>query len=146
MGLEHGRFDLARLGSVICIRAWDQWNEETAVHFARELRNAAEPLRGSRWAVLTDLRQWELGVPEMEPHMNELDLWCLRAGQKLEATVLPVEPVVRWQVEQMFADTQKLITREYFSDPAPACEWLATGGVMLDAKACLDFLAPPHRG
>ena len=135
----HGSFSLALAGRVACIQAAGTWSEMTTLAFVKAFRSLVRPLGNEPWAVLTDLRRWELGVPEMEPPMDELDQWCVANGQTTEATVLPDNPLIRAQLEHMFSHTQTRINRAYFRTPETAAEWLRDQGFALDEARLLAF-------
>ena len=127
------------VGRVACIQATGTWSERATLAFVRAFRELVQPLGDEPWAVLTDLRRWELGVPEMEPPMDELDQWCVANGQTTEATVLPENPLIRSQLEHMFSHTQSSINRAYFSTPESAASWLEEQGFALDLPQLLAF-------
>ena len=62
---QHGRFTLEWQGEVLIARYGDAWNEVAVVNLHRQARAlwSARPA-GSRWGMLSDLREWDGATPE----------------------------------------------------------------------------------
>jgi hypothetical protein len=60
----HGRFKLVRQQDIMHVDFFSSWNEEAAVEYAQGIRKYANEICLHPWAVLGDLRKWEMGTPE----------------------------------------------------------------------------------
>jgi hypothetical protein len=102
----HGRWRVATTPSrVLVFKAWDCWNEEAANQFAAEVRQAAKPFLGQRWAVFADLLCWGLAVPEVEPIMQELNTWGVSQGACRVVEVTGHHTLTEYQRKRIVIDT-----------------------------------------
>lgn len=121
---EHGRYALRRRGRVIEVDVHDAWNYECMRRFAEDLKRAAAPLLPAPWAVLCDLRQWQLTVPEADSINEELQLWSRENGQRWRAYVMPDSLLVADRIEEYSQPIAGDIEERSFATPAEARGWL----------------------
>ena len=102
----HGLWRITTTRSrVLIFKAWDCWNEEAANQFAAEVHEAVSPFLGHRWAVFADLLSWGLAVPEVEPVMQELNVWGVSRGACRVVEVTGHHTLTEYQRKRIIIDT-----------------------------------------
>ncbi|MGF1739500.1 hypothetical protein L4C34_00210 [Vibrio profundum] len=85
---EHGRYQFSVRDQVVFFTASGSWNLPTCQSFSRELKNTALDFKGKPWAIVTDMRAWELGPPDIFEEVNLLIPWLDSHHLKFEALVV----------------------------------------------------------
>ena len=73
---SHGRFEFYTQGRLIWIKVEGGINYEFACQYRDEVIATVCTLPPGPWIRVTDIRQWELGGPEIVLPLHELMVWC----------------------------------------------------------------------
>ncbi len=125
---QHGEFVLTTNGNVLIARLSGSWNEEAARAYAAAFREQANALGEARWGHLVLLDEWQLGVPEIAPVIEELVHWCIGNGLIRAAQVYSPSLLKRLQLDDMISDHQDDYQRRAFATLPEALVWLEEGG------------------
>jgi hypothetical protein len=88
-----------------------------------------------RWAHVVYLDDWELGVPGMEPIVEELVGWCIAKGLCCAAQILSQNMMIKYQVDRVVVEKAGDFVRKQFADQHTAISWLEEQG--FEAKEAL---------
>lgn len=120
--LEHGSFKIEVINQVIFVRFFGAWNNETSIRMCREFQTKAKPILGKPWACLVDLREWELGGPEVWDPIVQVNHWCTENGQEMEAVVCEME-VQKYIMKKTHA-ALPITKSSFFRSEKEAKDWL----------------------
>jgi hypothetical protein len=100
------------------------WNEEAAIEYCQEFRAKTEHLKGTEWAIVSFFDEWELGVPEIEPHLIEhcqrfKDNGCIKDCHIYTPSVWK-----SMQLESIVPQSEGNYERQVFTEAAKAVEWM----------------------
>jgi hypothetical protein len=79
---RHGSYTLQRSNDTLLVQCLGSWNLETARFYSLEYKAVVAPIIHQDWAMVCDLRQWELATPECMPIFHSLTRWCFDKGMK----------------------------------------------------------------
>ncbi|WP_421722732.1 hypothetical protein [Bacterioplanoides sp.] len=127
---QHGEYKISVSGRILVATVGGSWNEETALAYSEDLRSAAQPLITGDWGHIVFLEEWNLGVLEIVPVIEELVTWCLANGMKRSALVYPPSVLKRLQLHGMITE-QGDFRRQSFATEQEAMEWLNAAGYFL---------------
>ena len=113
------------------------WDRITAVDYATEFKNLAAGLADAPWAHIVYLEQWQLGVPEIEPVVQELVNWCIDNNLKFVAQVYCPNMLKQYQLERMIVDNTSRVEKRVYPTQQQAFEWLASVGFALSPQDLL---------
>lgn len=123
----HGEYTIEVRGQCIVVKVYGSWNVEGIAAFSSELKAKALALTSQPWAILTDLTEWELGIPGTEELVDHLQKWCAENNQKYEAIVVNGSQLKKFQMERYlkeFSDAE--IEHRYFNSFDEAYDWLSS--------------------
>ncbi len=129
------KFTLWRDQRVVLARISGSWNTLTAEDYAAELKRVAKDLRGQTWAHINFLDNWQLGVPEIEPVIQDLVRWCVSHDLRYSAHVYGANMLKQYQLDRMIKDHKGRFERRIFTQPQDAFVWLASMGFNTDSQA-----------
>jgi hypothetical protein len=95
----HGSYNIVVSGNILHASLAGTWNTDTAKTFAQEFKVVAQPLLGKPWGHLVILDDWDLGVPDMQPIIEELVAWCIKCGLERAAQVYSPSMVKQYQLK-----------------------------------------------
>lgn len=128
----HGTYSIQREGRALVIDIQGSWNLEGYLDFARDFREAAQPLCGEPWGALVDVRQWGLSTPDIEAADHELQLWTLKHNQRWRAFVSDNQVLKQTQIESHAEPVRGQTESRFFTSMADARSWFYQLG-LLDA-------------
>jgi len=116
------------------------WNEEAAIQYTQEYKEKTQHLKGSKWAMLSIFEDWELGVPEIEPHIVEhcqrfKDIGCIK-----DCHVYTPSAAKEMQLESLIPHTEGHYERQVFTNIDDALAWLKQCEFSIDIKPFLQSL------
>ena len=119
------------------------WNEEAAVQYTKEYREKTAHLEGRQWAMLSIFEDWQLGVPEIVPHIEQhcqrfKDIGCIK-----DCHVYSESAVKKIQLEQLIPQTEGDYERRVFTEVDEAVTWLKACDFYVDVSTFLNGL-PKH--
>lgn len=130
---SHGNFTVDVRGTILRAYISGSWNVETAQAFTAEMKLKAQPLLGKPWGHLVILDDWDLGVPEIQPIIEQLVLWCIENGLTRAAQAYSASMVKQYQLNKMVLEKIDGFHRNSFTDQTAAIAWLAAEGFSLAA-------------
>jgi len=116
------------------------WNEEAAIDYVKEYREKTAHLAGKKWVMLSIFDEWELGVPEIIPHVEKhcqrfKDIGCIK-----DCHVYSPSAVKEMQLEQMIPQTEGQYERRVFAHIDDAVLWLKTCGFQVEVDGFINQL------
>ena len=117
------------------------WNEEAAIMYSEEFRQKTLHLAGTKWALLSIFDEWELGVPEIIPHIEKhcqrfKDIGCIK-----DCHVYTPSAAKEMQLEQMVPQTEGSYERQVFTNLDDAVTWLKVNGFKIKTTEFLNLLS-----
>lgn len=120
-----GGFTLARYDNVLLLRMFGKWNHENVEALSGELRALVTEKPLSRWALVSDLREWELATPEALAASLDFQRWCAANGEACEV-VIGTDNLQQYQVDQSMEILRNLgVKVAYFDGTEGVAEWLS---------------------
>lgn len=110
------------------------WNLQTAQDFAAAFMQEATPFLQAPWAHIVYLDQWELGVPEIEPVIQQLVDWSVRHHLRFAAQVYCPHMVKKYQLERMTAMKSPTFEKRTYPTQQDAFDWLAAEGFIVQQQ------------
>jgi hypothetical protein len=133
----HGQWKLEVNNKVLVEWFEGSWNEEAVVAYIEDFKKVVQPLISGEWAILSIFDDWELGVPDIEPHVIKHCQWFKDHGCIKDCHVYSDSTVKRMQLEKIIPHTEGSYERLVFSDINEATHWLKECGFELHDS---DFL------
>jgi len=130
----HGEWKIEVHGNVIVQWFSGCWNEEAIIAYVKEFREKATSLQGEKWAIISSFNDWELGVPEIDKHVEEHCRWFKANGCIKDCHIYTPNAVKEMQLERLIPQTDEYYERQVFTSPNEAIAWLATYGFIVDIK------------
>ena len=128
------KFKLWREHQVLLAVVNGSWNQQTAEKFSLEFMKTATPLLQAPWAHIVYLDQWELGVPEIEPVIQQLIDWSVRHNLRFAAQVYCPHMVKKYQLERMTTLKSPLFEKRTYPTQQAAFDWLAEEGFRVEQQ------------
>lgn len=116
------------------------WNEEAAIAYVKEYQDKTAHLEGKEWAMLSIFEEWELGVPEIIPHVEQhcqrfKDIGCIK-----DCHVYSPSATKEMQLEQLIPHTEGNYERQVFTNTDDAITWLKKCGFELKIDEFINSL------
>ena len=123
---EHGSYKLELKHNLIIVRLFSSWNRQTAERMCADFMDIACTISGQPWACLVDLLNWELGGPEVMETIVEVNHWCAKNNQKMEAVVCSssIQAYFLKELQKALPDTESA----FFAHEGEAIQWLKDHG------------------
>jgi hypothetical protein len=117
-----------------CVLQWftGSWNEEAVIKYAQEFLDKTASLNGTEWAIISFFDNWELGTPDIEPHVVKHCQQFIKNGCIKDCHVYTPSVIKNMQLEQMIPITQSNYERLVFGDVQKALNWLASHQFYVD--------------
>ena len=128
------KFRLWREQRVILARLSGGWSRFTAEDYASEFKALAAPLAGADWAHIVYLDNWQLGVPEIEPIVQQLVQWCINNGLRCAAQIYCPNMIKQYQLNKMVSDSAGRFEKRVYPNEQAAFAWLASVGFATDTN------------
>ena len=128
----HGQFHIALSHQVVKVVCKGAWNLETMQLYAKACSEQVRPLFGQQWAMLSDINEWELATPDVEPLLIETFKQAIVLGLKREAVVNSSGTVKLDQFNITLPAIPNDFERRFFTTESEARQWLAEEGFMCD--------------
>ncbi|MFC3151826.1 hypothetical protein ACFOEK_12370 [Litoribrevibacter euphylliae] len=124
------------------VKFFGSWNLETTRLYALEYKAVVSPLIHQDWAVVYDMRDWELATPESMTVFQSLIKWCFDKGLRSCIYVFEDSFIKQHYLKQITAKLDCLpesysVTQMRNLDHAH--DWLKTHGHDVDIKALMEF-------
>jgi hypothetical protein len=125
---EHGGFKLWADNNVVYAKVHGAWNDFTALRFSNEFKALAKQDMPEKWAHIVCLDDWELGIPEIEPIIQELVEWCIANGMTCVAQIFSKNMIIKYQIDKMVLERIGNFSKKQFSDKESAICWVIEQG------------------
>jgi hypothetical protein len=132
------KFVLWREQRVILAKVKGGWNKFTAEDFSSQFKAIAMPLVGNDWAHIVYLDNWQLGVPEIEPVIQDLVSWCIGNGLRFAAQVYCPHMVKQYQLDRMIVDSSEYFEKRVYPNQQDAFQWLTECGFTTQSQNLLQ--------
>jgi hypothetical protein len=129
------KFRLWRDQQVLVAVISGSWDQQTAADYTAEFIRTALPLINQPWAHIVYLDQWQLGVPEIEPVIQQLVTWCVNNQLRYAAHVYCPHMVKQYQLNRMISDETQRFEKRTYPIAEDAFAWLASHGFMVEQAA-----------
>ena len=93
-------FSLAVEQRVLWVRADGIWNERTAKDYVLELRTLVQGLIAQPWAIVLDIRHWQLSPAAVFGILKDNAHWCFEHNLMHVEIIYADNAVVMWQFEK----------------------------------------------
>jgi hypothetical protein len=110
------------------------WDKIAALDYACEFKALAAGLIDAPWAHIVYLEQWQLGVPEMEPVVQDLLQWCIDHNLRFAAQVYCPNMIKQYQLDRMIPGRTPSFERRVYSTQQQAFDWLASVGFAVEPQ------------
>ncbi len=137
----HGSWKIEVNNNVMLQWFEGSWNEEAAITYIKEFREAASQLVGSPWAILSVLEDWQLGAPEIEQHIGEHAAWFINNGCTHDCHVYSRSAAKRMQLNKMIPHKEGNYERRVFDDFNLSAAWLNENGFTLEPTDLFNTLS-----
>jgi len=125
---RHGSYTLTCSKDSMLIKCFGSWNLETTRIYSLEYKAVAAPLINRSWAVVCDMRNWELATPESMTVFQGLMNWCFDMGMKSCIYVYEDSFIKRHYLREMADRIKNEIPEDYnfihMTDTSHAYDWL----------------------
>ena len=128
------KFRIWREQRVIMASLSGGWSQFTAEDYASEFKLLAGSLAGSDWAHIVYLDNWLLGVPEIEPIVQQLVHWCINNGLRYAAQVYCPNMIKQYQLNKMVSDSVGRFEKRVYPNEQDAFAWLLSVGFATDSN------------
>ena len=105
-------------------------NEEAAIQYCQEFRDKTQLLKGKKWAIVSFLDEWDLGVPEIEPHVVEHCQLFKDNGCIKDCHIYTPAAAKTMQLENMIPQSEGDYERQVFIDAKEAVTWMKNAILM----------------
>ena len=122
----HGDWKIEVCGNVVVQSFSDCWNEEAIIAYVKEFRTKATPLAGKEWAILSVFEDWELGIPEIDKHIDEHCKWFQANGCIKDCHIYTFDSTKSMLLEKLIPHTDEYYERQVFTNVEEAVAWLAS--------------------
>jgi hypothetical protein len=100
------------------------WNEEAAVQYSQEFKEKTAMLVGTQWAIISFFDEWDLGVPEIEPHIVEHCRLFKANGCIKDCHIYTPAAAKSMQLENMIPQSEGDYERQVFIGAEEAVAWM----------------------
>ncbi|MFD2097023.1 hypothetical protein ACFSJ3_13585 [Corallincola platygyrae] len=97
----HGYTNIYHQGQVLWIRVQGGINLEFSEQYRDSVISAATEVSKEPWIRVTDIREWQLGGPEIIPALNQLMRWCEEHNMAHSINLVSMENLQVHMLDQM---------------------------------------------
>lgn len=116
------------------------WNEEAAIQYCQEFQEKTEHLKGTEWAIISFFDDFELGVPEMEPHLVEHCQLFKANGCIKDCHIYTPAALKGMQLENIVPQSEEDYERQVFAKADEAITWMKSCHFTIDISEFLKSL------
>ena len=130
----HGDWRIEVHGDIIVQWFSGCWNEEAIIAYVQEFQAKANPLKGKEWAIVSLFEDWELGVPEIDKHIEAHCEWFKNNGCIKDCHIYTTSAVKEMQLERLIPHTDAFYERRVFINNEDAANWLTSNGFYINSQ------------
>ena len=130
----HGDWRIEVHGDIIVQWFSGCWNEEAIIAYVQEFQAKATPLKGKEWAIVSLFEDWELGVPEIDKHIEAHCEWFKNNGCIKDCHIYTTSAVKEMQLERLIPHTDAFYERRVFINNEDAANWLTSNGFYINSQ------------
>lgn len=90
-------FALELTAKVLTVTAFGVWTLADTKDYVLKMRQLAKPLLDNDWAIILDVRLWQMSPAEVFALLSDNTLWCYQHNLKCAVTLLPDDKLLQWQ-------------------------------------------------
>lgn len=120
----HGDWKIVVKGNYVLQWFSGCWNEEAAIQYSEDFLNKTGHLRGTSWAIVSFFDEWELGVPEIEPHLVAHCQRFISNGCTKDCHIYTPAAAKSMQLENIVPHTNGGYERRVFTNADDAIAWM----------------------
>ncbi|MDX1678987.1 hypothetical protein [Arsukibacterium sp.] len=90
-------FSLTLEHQVLWVRAQGTWHGRTALDYIQAFRELVLPITARPWAVVLDIRHWQLCPVEVFTLLKDNTRWCFEHNLRHVETICADNAIVMWQ-------------------------------------------------
>lgn len=117
------------------------WDKSAAIRYVEDFKHHALTLAEHPWAHISYLDLWQLGTPDVEPVLRELEAWVLGHNIKYTAAIYAPSAVKKFQLGKMIKSSKHNDAYRHFDCEQEAIEWLKSKGFLTDLSAIETAIA-----
>ncbi len=123
----HGQYSMSVSGRIFHVKCKGAWNAETMKLYASDALERTKHLFGQPWAMISDIDEWELATPDVEPIL----IWLLDQGVKnglVREAVVNNHGRIKLKQFNVSMPNDPRFERKMFTTEVLAKEWLSNEG------------------
>ena len=117
---------------IIILKAKDQWNAEAALAFEEEWYKLVSTIDNNLWGHIALLDDGDLNTPDVEPIIRRMVVWSIEHNMTHVAQVFSPSFLKKHELAKMIDDKNLPFTKNIFTTPDEAIDWLNTEGFDLE--------------
>jgi hypothetical protein len=122
------KFSLWRDQQLILAVISGGWSKLDAEDYQAQFIQLALPIIDQPWAHIVYLDNWQLGIPEIEPVIQQLVAWCIQHNLRYAAQVYCPHMIKKYQLDRMIVERTDTFEKRAFSAQQDAFQWLKSVG------------------
>lgn len=124
----HGEWKISVQNNIVLQWFSGYWNEEAAITYSQEFLEKTHGLIGKPWAIMSFLNDWDLAIPDAEPHILEHTERLKRFGCVKHCQIYTPAIMKDLQLNKMCAINSTQYERKTFDDNMSGLLWLKSHG------------------
>jgi len=125
---EHGGFAIEIEPYGLYCKYFGSWNNETTMAFSLALqRIIIENFSDKNWAVICDMKDWELAIPETRDAFESLLYWAENHGLLAVANITTglFDNLIKDFNQKLYEECHSKVEERYFSTVNEGIEWIS---------------------
>lgn len=124
-------FTLQLADRMLLVTAQGVWTLADAKEYVRQMRMLVDPILAQQWAAILDCRAWQMSPAEVFSLLQDNTQWCFERNLMMAVTVLPDDPLLRWQFSKATAmEKPSGFISQFSDDVATAREAVRAAGYL----------------
>ncbi len=120
---------------VMWVSAYQLWTKSTAQQYVREFRHLVLPVIGKPWAVVLDIREWQICPADAFAVLIDNTKWCFANHLQHVCIIGAENTMVMWQFAKATqAEKPAGVVSENVADEQAARQALTLAGYLTDAN------------
>jgi len=128
---QHKAYQLTLEKRTVWVKATGIVTVRSAGDYQRDLKQLVQPLLGSPWALVMDVRSWQPSPLAVIDILKEVSLWCFANQLKFVVVLQPNDALLAWQYLKATDVTKPAdLIRHLVADDQQARQQLTVAGFL----------------